>query len=164
MDQSFPPGKLPGDPRFTDVYVNTSRGQGDTTGPWCEGKGFSEIITPDESFLPVDGGDGQARVTLVDAEKAAVDAFAVRGASDPSRDPVTGADLGTLAQESEPAECGIACGHGLVKAPSRTATPVLRADYAKCENIVMTLDEMSRQPNFDNEDVFFHFTECAHCR
>src|SRR5579875_1546459 len=44
MDKSFPPGKLPGDPRFTDTYVNTSRGEGDRTGPWCEGKGFSEVV------------------------------------------------------------------------------------------------------------------------
>src|SRR3954463_9428401 len=64
MDKSFPPGKLPGDPRFTDTYVNTSRGEGDRTGPWCEGKGFREIITPDENSLPVDGGDGHADVTL----------------------------------------------------------------------------------------------------
>ncbi|QWT20753.1 manganese catalase family protein [Bacillus sp. NP157] len=99
MDQSFPPGKLPGDPRFTDVYVNTSRGEGDTTGPWCQGKGFSEIIVPDEDALPVDGGNGQASVTLNAKEQDAVDAFSARGASDPSRDPVTGADLGTLQQD-----------------------------------------------------------------
>lgn len=99
MDQSFPPGKLPGDPRFTDVYVNTSRGEGDTTGPWCEGKGFSEIVVPDEEALPVDGGDGQASVTLKGKEQEAVEAFAARGASDPARDPVTGADLGTLQQD-----------------------------------------------------------------
>lgn len=99
MDQSFPPGKLAGDPRFTDVYVNASRGEGDTTGPWCEGKGFSHIVVPDEDALPVDGGDGQASVILGGKERKAVDAFAARGASDPSRDPVTGADLGTLQQE-----------------------------------------------------------------
>ncbi|SEN22053.1 Mn-containing catalase [Luteibacter sp. UNCMF331Sha3.1] len=103
MDKSFPPGKLPGDPRFTDTYVNASRGAGDTTGPWCEGKGFSEIMVPDEENLPVDGGDGTAQVKMTAEEKAAVKAFAARGASDPERDPVTGADLGTLQQEPAPA-------------------------------------------------------------
>ncbi|MGN6478796.1 manganese catalase family protein [Luteibacter sp.] len=99
MDKSFPPGKLPGDPQFTDVYVNASRGEGDTTGPWCEGKDFSKVIVPDDDNLPVDGGDGLASVTLAGKEKQAVEAFAVRGASDPARDPITGADLGTLQQE-----------------------------------------------------------------
>jgi Mn-containing catalase len=100
MDKSFPPGKLPGDPRFTDVYVNTSRGEGDTTGPWCEGKGFSKVITPTEDSLPVDGGDGHCEVGLSAEEQTAVDAFILRGKSDPTRDPVTGADLGTLQQEA----------------------------------------------------------------
>jgi len=99
MDKSFPPGKLPGDPRFADTYVNTSQGEGDRTGPWREGKGFSEVIVPTEDSLPVDGGDGHADVKLSRGEKAAVDAFAARGKSDPKRDPVTGADLGTLQQE-----------------------------------------------------------------
>jgi len=100
MDKSFPPGKLPGDPRFSDTYVNTSRGEGDRTGPWCEGKAFSEVITPTEDSLPVDGGDGHADVELTAEERTAVDAFATRGKSDPTRDPVTGADLGTLGQDS----------------------------------------------------------------
>jgi len=101
MDKSFPPGKLPGDPRFTDTYVNTSRGEGDSTGPWAEGKGFSEVMVPNEKNIPVDGGDGHADVALTAKEKAAVEAFALRGQSDPERDPVTGADLGTLQQESK---------------------------------------------------------------
>jgi Mn-containing catalase len=33
-------------------------------------------------------------------EQTAVDAFILRGKSDPTRDPVTGADLGTLQQEA----------------------------------------------------------------
>lgn len=101
MDGSFPPGKLPGDPRFTDVYVNASRGEGDAVGPWCQGKDFASIIVPDGDALPVDEGDGSASVTLTEEETAAVSAFAARGASDPARDPVTGADLGTLAQDAE---------------------------------------------------------------
>ncbi|MDR6935616.1 MULTISPECIES: manganese catalase family protein [unclassified Luteibacter] len=100
MDKSFPPGKLPGDPRFTDLYVDTSRGEGDRTGPWREGKGFTEVLVPSEENIPVDGGDGHADVGLSADEQAAVEAFALRGASDPSRDPVTGADLGTLQQEA----------------------------------------------------------------
>jgi Mn-containing catalase len=100
MDKSFPPGKLPGDPRFTDVYVNASRGEGDTTGPWCEGKGFSKVVTPTEDALPVDGGDGHCEVGLSAEEQTAIDALILRGRSDPTRDPVTGADLGTLEQEA----------------------------------------------------------------
>src|SRR6202034_1163518 len=38
MDKSFPPGKLPGDPRFTNLYVNTSAGEGDMRGPWNSGE------------------------------------------------------------------------------------------------------------------------------
>src|SRR3954462_6244923 len=34
MEPNFPPGKLPGDERFTNVYFNLSQGDGDTTGPW----------------------------------------------------------------------------------------------------------------------------------
>ncbi|MDF3983244.1 manganese catalase family protein [Luteibacter sp. PPL201] len=105
MDRNFPPGKLPGDPRFTDVYVNTSRGEGDRTGPWCEGRGFSTVVVPDESTLPVDGGDGHADVRLGAEETAAVQAFASRLASDPTVDPVTGAELGmqspTVAEDDD---------------------------------------------------------------
>jgi Mn-containing catalase len=100
MDKSFPPGKLPGDPRFTNMYVNTSRGEGEAAGPWNRGEQW-EVFTPSDDNLPLDGGDGVASVELKGIEQAPVNAFAARGASDPSRDPVTGADLGSLKQEAK---------------------------------------------------------------
>jgi Mn-containing catalase len=98
MDKSFPPGKLPGDPRFANLYVNTSTGEGDAAGPWNRGEQW-EVFTPTADNIPVDGGDGQPSVELKGDEDAAVGLFATRGASDPARDPVTGADLGSLQQE-----------------------------------------------------------------
>jgi Mn-containing catalase len=100
MDKSFPPGKLPGDPRFINMYVNTSTGEGDAAGPWNRGEQW-EVFTPTAENIPVDGGDGEASVQLTGEEEAVVGLFATRGASDPSRDPVTGADLGVLQQESK---------------------------------------------------------------
>jgi Mn-containing catalase len=100
MDKSFPPGKLPGDPRFTNLYVNTSTGEGDAAGPWNRGEQW-EVFTPTADNIPVDGGDGQPSVELKGDEDAAVGLFATRGASDPARDPVTGADLGSLKQEGK---------------------------------------------------------------
>jgi Mn-containing catalase len=103
MDKNFPPGKLPGDPRFSDVYVNTSRGEGDRTGEnsWSAGKGFTEVLVPDENNIPVDGGDGHADVGLRPEEQAAVEAMKLRLASDPTRDPVTGAELGGQPQATD---------------------------------------------------------------
>jgi Mn-containing catalase len=98
MDKSFPPGKLAGDPRFDKIYVNTSRGEGERAGSWNRGEQW-EVFDPNaKDAIPVDGGDGHASVELSGREEAAVDAFAHRGQSNPSRDPVTGADLGSLKQ------------------------------------------------------------------
>ena len=97
MDKSFPPGKLPGDPRFDKVYVNTSRGEGERAGPWNRGEDW-QVVEPNGDAIPVDGGDGFASVELSGLEEAAIGAFAQRAQSDPSRDPVTGADLGSLRQ------------------------------------------------------------------
>ncbi|MET0331223.1 MAG: manganese catalase family protein [Dyella sp.] len=99
MDKSFPPGKLAGDPRFDKLFVNSSRGEGEHAGSWNRGEHW-EVFDPNEKgAIPVDGGDGDASVELSGLEEAAVDAFAQRGQSDPSRDPVTGADLGSLRQQ-----------------------------------------------------------------
>lgn len=92
IDGNFPPGKLPGDDKFANVYVNTSRGRGDASGPWNEGKEW-KVSTPDPDSLPVDGGDGSASVKLSKDEDAVVSAFASRTASDPAADPPVGANL-----------------------------------------------------------------------
>jgi Mn-containing catalase len=98
MDSSFPPGKLPGDPRFTNVYVNASRGEGDAGGPWNRGEQW-QVVVPSDETLPFDDGDGKASVELGSSEEIAIIAFATRGASEPGRDPITGTDLGTVTQE-----------------------------------------------------------------
>lgn len=90
---NFPAGKLPGDPEWTDKYLNMSQGEGDASGPWNTGEQW-EVISDREAQMAVDGGDGHATVSLSDIEEKAVDAFMARTMSDPDTDPVTGADLG----------------------------------------------------------------------
>ena len=94
MVPNFPPAKLPGDPRFANVYFNMSQGEGDMRGPWNSDENF-EYISDREAQRAVDGGDGMASVTLEGTELQAVQAMAARTASDPNSDPVTGADLGS---------------------------------------------------------------------
>jgi Mn-containing catalase len=93
MEPNFPPGKLPGMPQYADMYVNTSQGEGDAEGPWNTGEQWKRLDDV-EGNLPVDGGDGQASVKLSAAEKKDAAAMMKRTASDPSSDPLTGADLG----------------------------------------------------------------------
>lgn len=92
IDGNFPPGKLPGDDRFANVYVNTSRGPGDASGPWNDSSEW-KVIIPDSDDLPVDGGDGSASVKLTKDEDSIVSAFAARTASDPDSNPAVGANL-----------------------------------------------------------------------
>ncbi|MGQ2923483.1 manganese catalase family protein [Variovorax sp. UC122_21] len=89
---NFPPGKLPGMPEFTKVYFNMSKGS-DVRGPWNQGEQWDFVEDPLPQ-CPVDGGSGDASVNLTAEEEAAVDALAVRTASDPTSDPQTGAELG----------------------------------------------------------------------
>ncbi len=98
MDKSCPPGRLPGDQRFTNLYVNRSPGEGDMRGPWNSGEQW-QVMVPSDENTPLDDGDGTASVALASDDEAVVGLFASRGASDPSRYPVTGADLGVLKQE-----------------------------------------------------------------
>ena len=37
-EDNFPTGKLPGVERYANLYVNTSQGEGDATGPWNAGQ------------------------------------------------------------------------------------------------------------------------------
>ncbi|MGD3342718.1 manganese catalase family protein [Xanthomonas citri pv. citri] len=93
IEPNFPPGKLPGDPRFTDKYYNTSQGEGDMIGPWNAGEQW-EVIADREAQAAVDGGDGSATVALDATQTAALDAMSERLLSNPELDRVTGADLG----------------------------------------------------------------------
>lgn len=93
IEPNFPPGKLPGMPEFEEVYVNTSQGEGDMRGPWNSDENF-DYVSSLEEFSAVDGGDGGATVELPGAQAKVVAAMAARLTSDPSRDPVTGIELG----------------------------------------------------------------------
>jgi Mn-containing catalase len=95
IEPNFPPGKLPGDPRFTSVYFNMSQGDGDTRGPWNSDENFTYITERGEQ-VAVDGGDGLAQVKLSKTEITALQAMVARTASDPQSDPVTGAELGDV--------------------------------------------------------------------
>jgi len=99
MSPNFPPGKLSGDPRFTNVYFNMSQGEGDARGPWNAEENF-EFVTGADAQKSVDG-DGNAAVTLTETEKDVLEQLVVRTASDPESDPLTGAELGMGLEEAE---------------------------------------------------------------
>jgi Mn-containing catalase len=90
IQPNFPQGKLPGNPEFTSVYFNMSKGD-DARGPWNEGGDWQFIEDPQPA---VDGGDGTATVNVSEQDIQTLQAMASRTASDPAADPTTGADLG----------------------------------------------------------------------
>jgi Mn-containing catalase len=92
MSPSFPPGKLPGDPRFTNVYFNMSQGDKEIRGPWNADENF-EFVTGADAQKSVDG-DGHAEVSLTSTEREVMEKLALRTVSDPASDPLTGAELG----------------------------------------------------------------------
>ncbi len=95
ISPNFPPGKLPGDPEYTDLYMDMSQGDGDVEGPWNSGEAWTVISSREEQYA-LDGGDGEATVDgLTASQEEALDAMATRTASDPLADPLTGAELGT---------------------------------------------------------------------
>ena len=87
------PGKLPGQPEFTDKYFNMSQGEGDMRGPWNQGEPW-EFVADREQQAAVDGGDGSASVKLTREDQALEKKMMKRMLSDPASDPTTGADLG----------------------------------------------------------------------
>ncbi|EGC00808.1 Mn-containing catalase [Pseudomonas plecoglossicida] len=91
IQPNFPQGKLPGMPEFTNKYFNMS-GEPNVRGPWNEGSEWEYVENPSAA---VDGGDGTAAVTLTPAEAETVEAMKLRTMSDPTTNPVTGADLGS---------------------------------------------------------------------
>ncbi len=93
IEENFPPGKLPGVAPFADMYVNTSQGEGDMTGPWNSGEQW-ERVDDLEQVMPADEGDGTASVKLAKPTAAVLEKLALRTQSNPSLDPDTGADLG----------------------------------------------------------------------
>lgn len=93
IENNFPSGKLPAVEKYANMYVNTSQGEGDATGPWNSGDQWDRVDDLEE-VMPVDRGDGTATVKLGAADKKVAAAMAKRTMSDPSADPTTGADLG----------------------------------------------------------------------
>jgi len=93
IEDNFPTGKLPGIEKYANLYVNTSQGDGDMTGPWNSGPQWERIDDLTET-MPIDGGDGLASVKLNKADLAVATKLATRTQSDPGTDPETGVDLG----------------------------------------------------------------------
>ncbi|MGE8498914.1 MAG: manganese catalase family protein [Pseudomonas sp.] len=91
IQPNYPQGKLPGMPEFTSVYFNLSQGAGDMRGPWNQGDQWEFVENPQPA---VDGGDGDATVDLPSKQEKTVMQMAERTASDPTRDSITGADIG----------------------------------------------------------------------
>src|SRR5580692_7071909 len=112
IQPNFPPGKLAGDPAFTNVYFKMSTGNGDLRGPWNSEPTF-EVR---EAQVAVDGGDGRATVKISGGDMELVDAAALRLQSDLASDPVTGAMLG---MEDGAAVSGN--GHGAAEESARAA-------------------------------------------
>jgi len=94
IQDNFPPGKLPPIERYASTYVNTSQGDGDMRGSWNSGDQW-ERVDDLASHIPADmEGDGLATVRLDSSDNKAAQQFMLRTKSDPTSDPLTGADLG----------------------------------------------------------------------
>ncbi|MFV1920758.1 manganese catalase family protein [Sphingomonas sp. MJ1 (PH-R8)] len=93
IENNFPSGKLPGVEKYASMYVNTSQGEGDTTGPWNAGDEWDRVDDL-QQVMPADEGDGTATVKLPAKDQKVAAKMVERTASDPTADPTTGADLG----------------------------------------------------------------------
>lgn len=97
ISPNFPPGKLAPDPEFAKVYFNMSPGDGDVRGPWNSDENFDFR----EATPAVDGGDGLGEVTLSPEEDEVLSDAIFRTQSDPTSNPVTGAELGMGALDDD---------------------------------------------------------------
>ena len=93
ITDNFPSGKLLGIAPFTDMYVNTSQGEGDMSGPWNAGAQWDRVDDL-EQVMPAGEGDGTASVKLSRSEATVAGKALRRLQSDPANDAETGADLG----------------------------------------------------------------------
>jgi Mn-containing catalase len=98
IEPNFPPGKQPGMPAFTNVYYNMSQGQGDMRGSWNQGEQW-DFVSDRDKQMAVDGGDGTAQVTLPTSDIDVLKQMAARTMSDPTAEPLTGAELGKGVQD-----------------------------------------------------------------
>ena len=93
IEPNFPPGKLAGDPRFTNVYYNMSQSAGEARGSWNQGDQW-HFVSDREQQMAVDGGTGDADVALSSNDAKVLKQMAIRTESDPAAEPLTGAELG----------------------------------------------------------------------
>jgi len=116
IEGNFPPGKLAGDPRFTNTYFDMSQGDGsgaaaqEVRGSWNQGAQW-QFISERAQQVAVDGGTGLGSVDLQPAELQAVQQMAARGMSNPATDPTTGAELGM----ADPSQLGDPMGEAQAK-------------------------------------------------
>jgi Mn-containing catalase len=92
IEPNFPPGKLPGNPEFTDKYFNMSNGEHDGRGPWNAGPEWEYVADPVAASAA--HGDGTAMVRLSSEEAELANRAATRTQSHTDINPTTGADLG----------------------------------------------------------------------
>ncbi|WP_198115574.1 manganese catalase family protein [Massilia rhizosphaerae] len=90
---NFPPGKMPGDPRFANTYFNMSQGPGEVRGSWNQSENW-DFVSDRDKQMAVDGGTGEADVKLPAKDIDILKQMADRTTSDPTIDPPTGAELG----------------------------------------------------------------------
>ncbi|MDV3468587.1 manganese catalase family protein [Stenotrophomonas sp. C3(2023)] len=93
IQPNFPPGRVPGDPAFTDLYMDMSQGGVEPEGSWNSGQ-LWERVSDRDAQAALDGGDGSCSVGLTEREQAAEAAMALRTMSVPEARPTTGAELG----------------------------------------------------------------------
>jgi Mn-containing catalase len=94
IEDNFPPGKLAGERKFADLYVNASQGNGDSRGPWNSGREWKRMDDVVEK-IPLDGGSGSASVRLTEEEEKDVGAFRRRMESRPNGEGATAPRGGT---------------------------------------------------------------------
>ncbi|MDR5170692.1 manganese catalase family protein [Methylobacillus sp. Pita2] len=96
IQHNFPPGKTPGDPRFTNLYLNMSKGD-EMRGPWNQGEQWEYVQDPGS----LGQGGGLASVELSTDEEALNLQMALRTQSNPEGNPLTGAELGMGSGKSD---------------------------------------------------------------
>jgi Mn-containing catalase len=80
IQPNFPPGKRSGQPQFAFKYYQMSTGDGEHRGPWNQGAPF-EFVSDPQKAIAVDGGSGDATVTLPKDEAKLVQQYAARVAT-----------------------------------------------------------------------------------
>jgi len=100
IQPNFPPGKLAGRPEFASVYFNMSQGGPELTGSWNSGAKWQTVSDRDQQ-MAVDGGGGEASVELPAKDAELLQQMALRQQSNPTVDPLTGAELGMMSDPGQ---------------------------------------------------------------